>query len=499
MRQVTSNYTNDSYLYAMDFSNTDLRSIVFDKGCKMRCYRRDMPIAPFNLTNTIFTKQQMLRFIKHGVADMRQINWDIQDEDVKQLKHSFIALAAVMYASRYSDTFSEEAFRSSFRLSGRHQNVMQNLIDRIDLNKPTASPGYISEHDFGTHHIDDVIRFMEQRRLILHAERRQTPGLSGYYMRDYPFTARRLDDQLLTADKYTNCTFTNCSLQRVHFEDRVTTFEKCSFSDSQFNPITLASAHPHTHVKQLNLSHCTWQDSHWTSTKAVSCETKVSKNIFTQTTFSGDFSRITMTECTFKQCSMQASFTGATLSGSRFDEQTLTGSLQESICDGAVFTNCRFDTNAQGANFSRACISGCDLTKLQINNKTRFSDATITNCVVNTHQQLMTLVFKHGVSLNSFDWSKMTIKREPYERLQTLYINAKRVGEAGEFIAQTMCGNGVAASLTNLQHMGQRRHSWCSLFHRQRNNYFGKLKAIKAAEMATATAEQRATKATFVR
>ncbi len=273
-------------------------------------------------------------------------------------------------------------------------------------------------------------------------------------------------------------------MKRIKFEDAITTFDHCKFTHSDFEPACISHERPDAASQLLNMTHCTWQGGSWQSNLKVAQHTNVSNNTFTKVSLTGDFRTATMTSNSFNQCTMNANFTASTFTGSCFSNLTILGELTRSQCNGTRYVDCHLNTEAKGTNFSDAHFENCNLSALSIDSKTNFSNATFNNCVINSHHVLTMLILKYGVSLNSFDWDKTLASRADYQRLHTLYHQAKAVGEGREFITQVMHGQTIASSLAKLQHMGQRRHSWCSLWHHQRNNYFGSLKAIPISKPA---------------
>ncbi len=499
------------YLYAINFSSQDLTSVTFDPKCSLRSFGTDKSvIKPFNLTGTKLTHHQLLQFIKCGVVDIKQINWDIQPDVVKANKQNYIALWQVMVASheigyrRNNRVFTFEALRSSFRIPRKGGNKAQVLINHCDLEATVSdSPCMIDIDHPGTqsYALVDIISTLE--RVRLHKDSTTTHPSSKYGERliinGNTYIQRNLDRQQFNLDSIEKSSYIATLIRDIHFTKNISRFHKCTFNGTHIAPASIAQAPSTTQSSFLRFNRCDF--SH--RSKFVSHE--------------GISSRLQFTQCTFDGVTLQGNFNSTDFDSPHveinptksrhctFSNSTLSGSFRGANFEKATIDACTLKGDFAHARFTDASITNCDLSNMVMSTKRNtFSKTNLTGCTVTKHAHVMHLLFIAKANISQLNWAEMNkqgLHIEPYMQLAALYNMSHRenVKQMAAFIHLLAPDQKHVLSMADIQEAlrteGTAHHTMWAPFHPGRNRYYQRLKTCdlsapeteaKAAPAATA-------------
>ncbi|MDF1654417.1 MAG: pentapeptide repeat-containing protein [Coxiellaceae bacterium] len=480
-------FGKDTYLYNINFYNQDLTKVTFDPKCKVRAYGQDRTtIQPFNLTNAKVTHEQLLLFIKRGVVDITQINWEIQSEVVQQNKVNYQALCHVMNACRdlalnKQDTpFTIDSFSTSYRRSpANKENKLQQLVSLCDPSISSSSEGYT--------HIDinspfftaqkyafaDVIYTLEQERARLDTEHDKIKN-NGYHH-------RILDGQFTAVRTYTDCDFNRSSLRNVTYQYEKTRYKRCHFADSNLAPKSIKDRTSSGFSSFLRFQQCEFTGSSTIeSNEEVASKLQFIDSSFTNTTLNGNFNCSSFSNPYQNEVSPAAQ-------ACTFTSSTLNGSFRGVSFVSARITSSKLNGDFTHANFNQAHLTGCDLSTMTYS-KGAFARTTLKRCTVNSHERIMHLMLVGGADIMQLDWKKMGRDPAPYTELHRLFLlsNATKVKQTPMFI-HLMCDESRhVRSLTDIQSAlnaeGKSHHTRfvpdIFLRHAERNSYYRKLKEL---------------------
>ncbi|MDF1761296.1 MAG: pentapeptide repeat-containing protein [Coxiellaceae bacterium] len=490
-------FGKDTYLYNLNFFNKDLTTVTFSPECKVRSQGSDRTtIQPFNLTNAKVTNEQLLLFIKRGVLDINQINWDIQSEEVQANKYNYIALCQVMYASSDHSAaspegpFTLEAFRASFRPCDRHgRSKIQQLLNHCDPKKQSQSKHYTrididAPFPAGkTLALADIVYTLEQIRIRRDISATPSSGIGERIptIQNITYHQRQLDDQHMPVEAFNSCTYSRSSLRNITYGQPTTSYNHCEFSHSTIAPLAIESGESAQRSTFLRFDQCTFNKSTVIeSTESISAKLQFTDSRFKAAKLHGDFNRSSFSNpylsevssdpkpCTFKNSELKGSFRGASFVGAALSDSTLEGDFANADFRGANLTN-------------------CDLSKMTFNKDT-FAGATLKNCTVGGHQRIMYFMVVCQQDIRQLNWKKMGVDSAPYVALQALYQHSKmpKVKQAAMFTHLICDASKHVKPLTGIEAAlkaeGKKHHTRFvpDLFlpHAQRNRYFRALKEL---------------------
>ncbi|MDF1796508.1 MAG: pentapeptide repeat-containing protein [Coxiellaceae bacterium] len=493
-----------TYLYKIDFSDQDLTNVTFDPKCKVRPYGRDhSSIQPFNLTNAKLAHEQLMLFIKHGVVDIKQINWDIQEQNIQKNKHNYIALCQVMYASSDHSAsspagqFEFEAFRTSFRqLKGRHENRAQQLLDHCDPKKQTSSQRF-TRIDLGASFpvgevfsFSDIIYSLEQVRI--RRDQSATPhggvGERIATIQNITYQQRHLDDQHMPVEAFNRCHYNQSNLRNITYEAPTVSYNQCKFNGSTIAPRAINNGKTTHRMSFLRFNNCDFsQSTVIESTNTISTKLQFTNSRFNGAKLHGNFKGSSFSNPNQSSFSPQAE-------PCSFTDCELKGSFRSTSFAEAKLTDCHLNGDFANADFRGATLTNCDLSKMTFN-KDNFIGATLKNCTVGGHSRIMYLMTVCQQDIRQLNWKKMGVDPAPYNALYALYEHSKmpKVKQAARF-AHLICDASshvmpLAGIEAALKAEGKKHHTRFvpDIFLRRvdRNRYF---RASKEFEMPNTTA-----------
>ncbi len=436
-------FDNKCFLFAVDFSECDITNIHFDSDCIIRCYdgHDSSVIKPFRLTNTIMSAQQMLLFIRHGVLDIDDINWDIQPDEVKTNRKQLTALNAVMQATLHTELkhnntpFEVEAIsRSYIARTFRHFDTRpQSLVRDCQIQLVSTRKGYTRinvDLPFIQHHaIADVVYTLEQMRHEIDKEREYHYSSERNMLKGIGYHHRILDDQHITVNLIQQCQFNHCSLSKLHYKYAHTTFEDCTYSATTIHQ-------PKIHkLGTLKFSHCQFNDGTTLEPKEGSgYKLQFTQSHFYAARLTGNFNSCKFNvdicdnhlthRCTFTHTELEGSFCSANFNGAQINRCKLIGEFDSAEFNQAIFNHCEIEGDFTNAEFDEVVFNQCDLSHMTYSSGA-FQNASLFNCRVDTHEQIILLMVNGEADIRQLDWEGMGRDLAPYMALYALYQIAK--------------------------------------------------------------------------